>query len=224
MRLLLLSCCAVLAGCSPPSGTGGNATGSPNDIAASNSAGGNNDLAKAAAPLSDNASLRERLYALPESNLQTECAVADAFPGRRVPPGFYANLPQPAFDRYLECLLREARRDGGRVRLAGPGSFPTVGTCMATRIGRIGTRFHEGPPGRLDGTTVLFANGIRLVDYGLVGPVARSRVGDPVRVCVHALPQDCPGYDLRGIDYRVRNLRSGERWVMGNSQHLCRGA
>ena len=51
-----------------------------------------------------------------------------------------------------------------------------------------------------------------------------ARVGDKARVCVHDLPKDCPADDLRGIGYRVLDLRTRRRWVMGNWHHICRGA
>jgi len=224
MRRHLIACCAILAGCGRHPDVGGNLTNRHEDAAISNHAGGDGNLASAAAQASDGSRPRDQLFDMPESNLRTECAVADSFPNRQVPLAFYRDLSQPEFDQYLECVLAEARRDGGRVRLASTGSFPRVGTCASTRITRIGTRSHEGRPERLDGTSVGFDNGVHLVDYGLVGAVARSRVGDRVRICVHALPEDCPAYDIRGIDYRAHNLRTGESWVMGNSQHICRGA
>jgi hypothetical protein len=224
MRLLLILCCALLAGCNPDPDAGGNLTNRQEDAAISNRAGGDSNLADAVAPASNSARPTDQLFDMPESTLRTECAMADAFPNRQVPLAFYRDLPQPQFDHYLECVLAEARHDGGRVRLAGPGSFPTVGSCVSTRIRMIGTRFAEGRPEQLGGTSVGFDDGLYLVDYGLVGPVARSRVGDRARVCVDELPEDCPAYDIRGIQYRARNLRTGESWTMANSQHVCRGA
>lgn len=217
MRRLLITCCAILAGC-------GQQPSVQNEGAANNAvAAGPNSMAAATAPAPESRPT-DALYDMPESRLRTECAVADSFPDRNVPPGFHNDLPQPQFDHYLQCVLAEARRDGNRVRLAGAGSFPRIGTCASVRIARIGTRFHESPPNNETGTSVDFDNGVHLVDYGLVGPVARSRLGDPVRLCVHALPEDCPAFDLRGIEYRARNLRTGGTWVMADSQHMCRGA
>ena len=154
------------------------------------------------------------LFDLPESNLRTECSAASYYPDHRVRPAFYDWHRPPEFERYAECLLAEARRDGGRVRLASASSFPRVGACYLTRI-----------VDRSDGYSwVRFDNGLSLPDYGYVPWIAHSRVGDPVRACVHRLPEGCPSYDLRGIEYRVRNLRTGRSWVGGDYLHMCRGA
>jgi hypothetical protein len=220
MRRLSIICCAILAGCGQQSGNQGAAQNA--------SANAQRNTATATPALIGTAAMTEQeisqLFDLPESRRRTECDVADYFPDRNVPPGFYNELSEPQFNQYLSCLLREARRDGGRARLAGPGSFPRVGSYLPTRIASIGSRFAEGMPSSDAGTTVDFDNGVHLVDYGLIEPVARSRAGDAVRLCVHALPEDCPGHDIRGIEYRAHNLRSGETWTMVNSQHMCRGA
>jgi len=163
------------------------------------------------------------LFEMPAGDLKTECSVAELYPDHRAHPAFYAYPSPPIYDRYLECLLAEARRDGGRVRQASSSSFPKVGECYLTRITWIGSRFGDNPSNDA-GTQVGYDIGLDLVDYSYVAAVARSRVGDQVRVCVHDLPQDCPGYDLRGIEYKSRNLRTDERWIMSDSQHMCRGA
>jgi hypothetical protein len=225
MRLLLIACCVLLAGCHPSSTTPkpiSNETGPSNSKA---SGVGQNDVAplSKAAPEAEAPSAKEQLFDLPESTLETECAAADYYPDHQVHPAFYAYPPRPEYERYIECLVAEARRDGGRVRLASVRSFPTVGACYSARIVRIGSRFGDRPDSDT-GTSVTFDNGLYLVAYDLVRPVARSRVGDKVRVCVHDLPRNCPAHDLRGIGYRARNLRTGESWIMGDSQHECRGA
>jgi hypothetical protein len=163
------------------------------------------------------------LARMPESRLPTECAAANQYRDRRVVPGFYANPHPPEFEGYARCLVAEARRDGGRKRRASSASFPAIGSCHRTRITTVSGRF-GGRPGREEGTVIGFANRLWLIDYGYVPAAARSRVGDAAVVCVHDLPEDCPADDLRGIGYRARDLRTGESWLMGDSQHLCRGA
>ena len=166
----------------------------------------------------------EILFYMPESDLKTECSAADTYPDHKVRPAFYAYPSPPEFDRYVDCLIAEAQRDGGSVRLASAKSFPAIGACYRASVTAIGSRFGEGKPGRDAGTVIAFDNKLALIDYGLVKPVARSRVGDPVKACVADLPVDCNAYDLRGIGYKVYNLRTGESWTMGDSQHVCRGA
>lgn len=160
----------------------------------------------------------EILYYMEDSKLKTECAAADYFPDHRIQPSFYARQPpdyehrSPEFERYVACLIAEARRDGGTRRLASPASFPAIGTCYVTRITSV------------DPTYVQYENGLSLVDYDQVRALKRSRVGDRIKVCVVDLPQDCPGFDLRGIGYRSYNYRTGEHWEMGDYLHECRGA
>ena len=170
----------------------------------------------------DVSALMDELIKLPPSQRKTRCVFADPYRHRRITSDGYDSSPE--YRRYLQCLLSEARRGDG-VRLASGSSFPKVGTCYPARITAIGSRMGEGDtPSRDFGTTVDYSNGLSLVDYGLVRPVARSRVGDRVRICVHDLPKDCPGDDLPGIGYRTHNLRTDQSWIMGDSQHVCRGA
>lgn len=204
MRLFPIVCCALLA-------SSGIALFAGADFASAKNK-----------PAADVSSLMEELAKLPESKLKTRCVFVDPYRDHR--PSSASHFPPPEYRHYLQCLLSEARRDGGRVRLASATSFPKVGMCYSARIKRIGSRFGGDKPDHDSGTAVEFNIGLSLVDYSYVPAVARSRVGDRVRVCVHDLPEDCPANDLRGIGYRTRNLRTGESWIMSDSQHGCRGA
>jgi hypothetical protein len=112
-----------------------------------------------------------------------------------------------------------ARPAGSKTR----NVFPKLGTCYSASIEAVTDRF-GGKPSKDTGTRVYYANGPSQVDYDLVPQVARSRVGDKVRICVVELPQHCPPGDMRGIVYRTHNLRTDEEWVMSDSQHGCGGA
>lgn len=166
---------------------------------------------------------KDVLFYMPESELKTECAAADQYPDHKVRPGFYGYPSPPEFDRYVECLIAEAHRDGDRVRLASPLSFPKVGACYSARVTDLG---FGGPEGHRKGnsTFVSFDNGLNLFDYGYIAPVEHLHIGDTVRQCVHDLPKDCPSHDLRGIGYRITLSRTGEHFVMFDSAHECRGA
>lgn len=229
IRLLSLSC-LLLASCGSLSSSGysplsDNSTGDMNAVYDESVDALSASLTPAdPEPPEEASAAKSALFQLPESNLKTECAAADYYADRQVHPAFYRYPSPPEYDRYIECLLAEARRGGGKVRKASASSFPKVGTCYSARITSLWT--HSGGHRRYPyaGTQVEFDIGLTQVEYSYVGAVARSRVGDAVRVCVHDLPEDCPGYDLRGIGYRATNLRTDERWVMGDSQHVCRGA
>jgi uncharacterized protein len=103
-----------------------------------------------------------------------------------------------------------------------------VGACAVTWIDQIGPRLGDAndTASRPDssGTSVSFANGVHQVSYDLEQAVARSRIGDPARVCLVSIPQHCPPGDDRGRWYAVTNLRTGARWKMPDAQHMCGGA
>ena len=96
-----------------------------------------------------------------------------------------------------------------------------VGQCVTTKISLTGPRL-EGAP--TSGTTVVYANKILNVDYDVIAAVQKSRVGDPVRLCLVSIPKHCPPGDDRGKFYSARNLRTGGSWKMYDSEHLCGGA
>lgn len=96
-----------------------------------------------------------------------------------------------------------------------------VGACVKTTIEEIGSRL-EGVPD--SGDAVLYANGIYGVSYDVVTGLRMSRTGDPVELCLVALPQDCPPGDERGKIYSATNLKNNERWELPDAQHMCGGA
>ena len=103
-----------------------------------------------------------------------------------------------------------------------------VGACVTTTIAKIGTRFgsplSQTAAGDSSGTAVEFSNGGFQISYDWEATIARSRVGDPVRLCLKSIPQNCPPGDERGRTYTTTNLRTGEAWTLSDSQHMCGGA
>lgn len=105
---------------------------------------------------------------------------------------------------------------------ANADPLPTqIGQCSRTTISRIGTRL-DGVAG--SGSALRFANSGYQVSYETVPQVSRSRIGDPVRVCLVSIPQDCPPGDSRGRVYHITNLRTEESWQLPDSPHSCGGA
>ncbi len=74
------------------------------------------------------------------------------------------------------------------------------------------------------GSGVEFANGMGQVSYDVLPGIANSRVGDPVRICLVSVPENCPPGDDRGRVYSGTNLRTNETWTAPDSQHMCGGA
>ncbi|KAA0125386.1 hypothetical protein CIW48_03430 [Methylobacterium sp. P1-11] len=108
--------------------------------------------------------------------------------------------------------------------------MPTrIGTCVATTITRIGTRFSDTlvkpkGDGTGDGTSVDLKNGVYGISYAYIEAIGRSRVGDRVLTCLVALPTGCPKGDDRGKTYTTTNLRTLDSWTLPDSQHMCGGA
>jgi hypothetical protein len=109
--------------------------------------------------------------------------------------------------------------------LADP--LPTqIGQCSRSTISTIGTRLEgeAGAPVPDSGSAIGFANGGGQVSYETVLPIARSRLGDPVSICLVSIPRGCPPGDNRGRIYQTTNLRTRQSWRLPDSQHSCGGA
>jgi hypothetical protein len=102
-----------------------------------------------------------------------------------------------------------------------------VGACVRTTIAAVTQRLSDGTNGGAvpdSGSAVDFVNGLGQVSYDQVAPLNQSRRGDPVLVCLVALPEDCPPGDDRGKVYTTTNLRTYESWTLSDSAHGCGGA
>ena len=99
------------------------------------------------------------------------------------------------------------------------------GECFTTRVKRVETRLEDnGRPVADSGSAIVLADGHYNVSYDQLPGIDRSRPGDPVRLCVVAVPSHCPAGDNRGITYRGRNLRTGLFWRAADAEHMCGGA
>lgn len=116
----------------------------------------------------------------------------------------------------------------GLTSAALAAGMPThVGQCSTTTVTKVETRLAEGAsdkpmPG--SGSAIEFANGGYQVSYDQLAAVDRSRPGDPVRICLVSLPENCPPGDNRGRMYKTTNLRTRGAWTLPDSEHSCGGA
>jgi len=102
-----------------------------------------------------------------------------------------------------------------------------VGKCADTFIQQTGTRSGESLTEDVvegSGTIVNLTNGIYLVSYEDIVQLQRSRPGDKVKLCLLAIPEDCPPGDDRGRVYSLLNYRTNGYTEMPDSQHMCGGA
>ncbi len=107
-------------------------------------------------------------------------------------------------------------------QMASGANLQRVGQCERTRIKRIMGRITPRPDS--SGTGIAYADGLYGVSYDFIAAIARSHLGDPIRICLVSLPKNCPPGDNRGIIYSARNLRTGAHWALPDAEHLCGGA
>jgi hypothetical protein len=110
---------------------------------------------------------------------------------------------------------------------AAPGLPVLEGQCTRSTIASIGERLVDGSnnqPIAGSGSSVAFADGLVQLGYDELPQIARSRIGDPVLICLVLLPKDCPAGDDRGHVFTTTNLRLLESWTLANSEHGCGGA
>jgi hypothetical protein len=128
-------------------------------------------------------------------------------------------LPEESPVRQLAfCLVIAAAMPAS----AHAQDVPTeVGQCVETSIKEIISRL-EGMPD--SGDAVVYANDLYGVSYEQVDALRNSQVGDPVKLCLTALPTDCPPGDERGKVYSALNERTKESWELPDAEHMCGGA
>lgn len=126
----------------------------------------------------------------------------------------------------IASMLAAGASDAQRRSRPAPPTL-RVGTCARTTVDEVTQRLQDGGTGRVipdSGSAVRFANGLYQVSYDQVAPLNQSRRGDPVFVCLVALPENCPPGDERGRVYTATNLRTYESWTLPDSAHSCGGA
>ncbi|MEX6507909.1 lysozyme inhibitor LprI family protein [Jiella sp. M17.18] len=116
---------------------------------------------------------------------------------------------------------------GGDARATG--KLPQkIGQCVATEIDAVHPRLGDGGPIKDEdydsGTGVEYKNGGYGVSYDRIPALIHSKPGDPVVMCLVSVPHDCPPGDDRGRFYIGTNKRTGDSWILPDSQHMCGGA
>ncbi len=108
-----------------------------------------------------------------------------------------------------------------------------VGECTLSVITELGPRLCEPDasgncPKNLpfddSGNTIVAANGFYGVSYDRLKALEKSRLGDRLLLCLSSVPKDCPADDDRGYFWTWKNLRTGGKWELPDSEHMCGGA
>lgn len=123
--------------------------------------------------------------------------------------------------RFLQFALSVYAALALSTAVAQAASPTRIGQCVGTRVKEVGTRL-ENTPG--SGSLVTFTNGGVQVSYDQVREVDESRPGDRVSMCLVSIPKDCPPGDDRGRTYKTTNKRTGQSWILPDSEHMCGGA
>ena len=123
--------------------------------------------------------------------------------------------------RFLQFALSVYAALALSTAVAQAASPTRIGQCVGTRVKEVGTRL-ENTPG--SGSLVTFTNGGVQVSYDQVPEVDESRPGDRVSMCLVSIPKDCPPGDDRGRTYKTTNKRTGQSWILPDSEHMCGGA
>jgi len=107
---------------------------------------------------------------------------------------------------------------------AATGKVPQrIGDCVDTRISFIGG-VHSAPAPNQDGAVVNYENDVAGVSFKQEPEIERSKLGDPIRLCLVAIDNSCPKGDTRSRIYRATNLRTNGMWELGNAMRACGGA
>jgi hypothetical protein len=132
--------------------------------------------------------------------------------------------------KYVKCGQDDGPTPNSHAHRASPNLPQKKGQCVETAVRNILDRFGQPlspslPKDGFDpGTSIRYENGGYQVSYSKETSVLRSKIGDRVRMCLVAIPKDCPPGDDRGRVYNTKNLRTGEAWTLSDSQHSCGGA
>ena len=125
------------------------------------------------------------------------------------------------------CLLAELISLTVASPALADGMPKRVGQCVTTTVRKVETRLTDGAANRPvlgSGSAIEFEDGGYQVSYDQERAVDRSRPGDPVQLCLVAVPENCPPGDERGRMYRATNLRTHGAWTLPDSEHSCGGA
>jgi hypothetical protein len=102
------------------------------------------------------------------------------------------------------------------------GKLPSkVGACVVTKIKNVTTRL-EGIDD--SGDAVNYTNGGYQVSYTMIAGLKGAKAGDPVKLCLTSLPDDCPPGDDRGKTYHATDLITHKSWDAADAEHACGGA
>ncbi|TPL83762.1 hypothetical protein FJ941_10860 [Mesorhizobium sp. B2-3-13] len=140
----------------------------------------------------------------------------------------YGNAPSWVQDYNVALIGKKALEAAGRNLGRNDQPLPlAIGQCASTHIKTLTTRLGDDPLETASpdaGSAATFTNGGGTVSYDREPGLAASKVGEPVIMCLIAIPRDCPKDDDRGRVYYSVDLVAKGSWALPDSQHMCGGA
>lgn len=133
--------------------------------------------------------------------------------------------------RMLSTLLCLACLLAGTAAFAAELVPQQVGQCTLTTISDLGYKLETNDDrGRVQ--TILdpsrdevrYVDGIEQYSMTKLAGLKGARKGDPVKLCLTEVPDECPPGDDRGKVFKATDLKTGKSWEAMNSEHDCGGA
>jgi len=151
--------------------------------------------------------------------------------GANVPPSAAAE-PTPLNDRETalplnkESKASEPTRDTLKAQITGKSLPAAIGRCAETIVTKVVRRPYEnGDPATANfGSAIQYKNGGGQISSEQNAGIDASMPGDRVKICLVALPHNCPRGDYQGAVYHALNMRTGQDWDAPNSKRACGGA
>jgi len=140
----------------------------------------------------------------------------------------YGNAPSWVQDYNIALIGKKALDTAARNPGNNDQPLPSaVGQCASTHIKTLTARLGDDPLETATpdaGSAATFTNSGGAVSYDREPGLAASKVGEPVVMCLIAIPRDCPKGDDRGRVYYSIDLVAKGSWALPDSEHLCGGA
>ena len=140
----------------------------------------------------------------------------------------YGNAPSWVQDYNIALIGKKALDTAARNPGNNDQPLPSaVGQCASTHIKTLTARLGDDPLETASpdaGSAATFTNSGGAVSYDREPGLAASKVGEPVMMCLTAIPRDCPKGDDRGRVYYSIDLVAKGSWALPDSEHLCGGA
>ena len=137
-----------------------------------------------------------------------------------------SNDRERALPRNEESKASEPPRGALKAQITEKSLPAAIGRCAETIVTKVVRRpYEKDDPAAVNfGSAIRYKNGGGQISSEQNAGIDASMPGDRVKICLVALPHNCPRGDKRGAVYHALNMRTGQEWDAPNSEHACGGA